>query len=195
MLSATIDGKEISRAYTPISSNDDLGKVDFMIKVYPQGAMSKYVDGLNIGDTLAMKGPRGRFEYKKGMKRAFGMLAGGTGITPMLQVAKAVLKDSTDPTEFSLIFANVSADDILLKSDIDEMTAKHPNFKAYYVLNEAPEGWTGGVGFISEQMIRERLPAPADDVMVLICGPLPMVKAMTAHCDAIGYPKEAVFKF
>ena len=56
-------------------------------------------------------------------------------------------------------------------------------------------GWEGGIGFVTTQMIKDNLPAPADDVLVLRCGPLPMNKAMEAHMDTMGYSKESTFQF
>lgn len=149
------DGSEVMRPYTPTSDGRQRGHVDFVIKVYPQGQMSTAMDKLTIGDSLLFKGPKGRFTYQPRFKKAIGMLAGGTGITPMYQVAHAVLKDPNDPTQISLIFANVTADDILLKGELDALAKENPGrFKVYYVLNEAPEGWKGGVGFISADMIK-----------------------------------------
>ena len=57
------------------------------------------------------------------------MIAGGTGVTPMYQVAKAILKDATDKTQISLLFANVSADDILIEDLLSELQAQTPQFK------------------------------------------------------------------
>lgn len=58
-----------------------------------------------------------------------GMIAGGTGVTPMYQVAKAILKDATDKTQISLLFANVSADDILIEDLLSELQAESQQFK------------------------------------------------------------------
>jgi cytochrome-b5 reductase len=69
------DGKDVYRAYTPVSDDAQLGFVDFVIKVYPQGKMSQILDKLNLGDTVGMKGPRGKFQYQPNMKRALGTLA------------------------------------------------------------------------------------------------------------------------
>lgn len=57
-------------------------------------------------------------------------ISGGSGITPMLQIVQEVLRNPEDKTEVSLIFANVSDKDILLKQTFDDMAAKHKNFKA-----------------------------------------------------------------
>lgn len=58
---------------------------------------------------------------------AAGMLAGGTGITPMYQVARAVLQDPKDTTNFSLIFGNLTEDDILIRDLLDDLARQHPD--------------------------------------------------------------------
>ncbi|KAG7667132.1 putative NADH--cytochrome b5 reductase 1 [Nannochloris sp. 'desiccata'] len=190
------DGTEIMRPYTPTSEGYQRGYVDFVIKVYPQGRMTQAMDILEIGDSLLFKGPKGRFQYAPRGKRAYGMLAGGTGITPMYQLMQAVLKDPNDPTKLSLIFANVSEDDILLREEIDDLAARNPDrLSVYYVLNEANAEWTGGKGFITADMIQMYLPAPADDVAVVRCGPLPMMEAMKGHLNTLGYSVEQQFQF
>lgn len=50
------------------------------------------------------------------------MMAGGTGITPMLQVITAILREGTK-IEMSLIFANKTEDDILLRTTIDKLVS------------------------------------------------------------------------
>jgi len=194
-LKAIVDGKEIFRSYTPVSSDDELGYFDLLIKVYEKGAMSRYIDNMKVGEYLDVRGPKGLFVYKPNMLRAIGMVAGGTGVTPMLQIIRAVVKNPEDKTQVSLIFANVAANDILLKEELDELATKHSNFKIYYVLNVPPEGWTGGVGFVSQEMIEAHLPKPAADIKVVMCGPTPMNKAMLGHFQAIGYPEEQTFTF
>jgi len=194
-LKATVDGKEIYRSYTPTSSDDELGYFDLLIKVYEKGAMSKYIDNLKVGDDLDVRGPKGLFVYRANMLRAIGMIAGGTGITPMLQVIRAIVKNPEDKTQVSLIFANVAEGDILLKEELDGLAAKHKNFKVYYVLNMPPEGWTGGVGFVSQEMVEQNLPKPAADIKIIMCGPPPMNKAMLGHLQSIGYPEEQTFTF
>eukprot|EP00175_Furcellaria_lumbricalis_P000807 FN605756.1.p1 GENE.FN605756.1~~FN605756.1.p1 ORF type:complete len:91 (-),score=15.62 FN605756.1:12-284(-) len=68
------------------------------------------------------------------------MVCGGTGVTPMWQVFRAILDDPNDRTEVSLVFANVTVDDILLKEQMDELANTEDRFSVYYVLNNPPEG-------------------------------------------------------
>ena len=99
------------------------------------------------------------------------MIAGGTGITPMLQIIRAALKNPQDSTRLSLVYANVNYEDVLLKKELDELADKYPSrFKVFYVLNNPPAGWTGGVGFVSKEQIATHLPASHDNIKILLCG-------------------------
>ncbi|KAK9428187.1 hypothetical protein V1505DRAFT_377783 [Lipomyces doorenjongii] len=188
-IAATIDGKEIVRSYTPTSSDDDRGYFDLLIKSYRAGNISKHVAGLQVGQTIRVRGPKGNMVYRPGLVRSFGMIAGGTGITPMLQIIRAVLKNPEDMSEIGLIFANETEEDILLKDDLDDLAAKHKNFKVHYVLNNPNEGWTGGVGFVTADMIKAWCPPPANDIKILLCGPPPMISAMKKATVELGYDK------
>lgn len=200
-LAATIDGKEIVRSYTPVSSDAiDKGYFDLLIKSYPTGNISKYVANLKVGETIKVKGPKGQMVYSPGLVRHFGMIAGGTGITPMLQIIRAILMNDDDNTKVNLIFANVGVEDILLKDELDELVRTEEEngrkrLSVYYVLNNPPEEWTGGVGFVTADMIKEYCPAPAPDIKILLCGPPPMISAMKKACTALGYaPAKPVSK-
>lgn len=186
-----VSNKEVVRSYTPISSDVEPGYFDLLIKSYPTGNISRHLATLNIGDKMKVKGPKGAMVYTPNMVKRFGMIAGGTGITPMLQVAKAILRGraSGDKTEVDLIFANVNEDDILLREDLEKLTRQDAGFRVHHVLNNPPEGWTGGVGFVTADMIKEHLPGPAPDVKILICGPPPMVSAMKKATESLGYNK------
>ncbi|KAI0527596.1 hypothetical protein KFK09_003201 [Dendrobium nobile] len=189
-------GEEVIKPYTPTTLDSDVGYFELVIKMYPQGRMSHHFREMKVGDYLSVKGPKGRFKYQIGQVRAFGMLAGGSGITPMFQVARAILENPKDKTMVHLIYANVTYDDILLKEELNSLSENYPGrFKVYYVLNQPPEVWDGGVGFVSKEMIQDHCPAPAQDIQILRCGPPPMNKAMAAHLDEIGYTKEMQFQF
>uniref|UniRef100_A0A8C0AAZ6 NADH-cytochrome b5 reductase n=1 Tax=Bos mutus grunniens TaxID=30521 RepID=A0A8C0AAZ6_BOSMU len=172
-LSARIDGNLVIRPYTPVSSDDDKGFVDLVIKVYfkdthPKfpagGKMSQYLESMKIGDTIEFRGPNGLLVYQGKGKfairpdkksdpviktvKSVGMIAGGTGITPMLQVIRAIMKDPDDHTVCHLLFANQTEKDILLRPELEELRNEHSaRFKLWYTVDKAPEGecaWAGG---------------------------------------------------
>jgi cytochrome-b5 reductase len=170
--------------------------------------MSKHFASLKVGDTLDCKGPMIKLAYTPNMKASIGMVAGGTGITPMLQVIEEVLRNPADKTALSLVFGNVTEEDILLKKRIDALAAKHPaQFKVLYVLDKPPKGWRGGSGFVTPAMLRETMPAPRDGHLLLVCGPPGMMAAVSGGkakdysqgevggaLQQLGYTSAQVFK-
>lgn len=143
------------RSYTPISGDHQPGYFDLLIKSYPTGNISKYMASLIVGQKIKVRGPKGAMVYTPNMVRHFGMIAGGTGITPMLQIIRAVIRGrpTGDKTEIDLIFANVNPEDILLREDLDELAKTDKGFRVHYVLNNPSEKWEGGVGFVTPEMM------------------------------------------
>ena len=151
-----VKNQQVVRSYTPISSDVHPGYFDLMIKSYPTGNISRHLGTLKVGDSMKVRGPKGAMVYTPNMVREFGMIAGGTGITPMLQIIRAIQRgrSSGDKTKVTLIFANVDEKDILLKDEIEELDKNDSQFKVYYALNNPPEKWNGGVGFVTADMIK-----------------------------------------
>jgi NAD(P)H-flavin reductase len=212
-----IDGDLVMRAYTPASSDDELGYFELVVKIYhanehPRfplgGKMSQYLESLAIGDTIEVKGPVGHMHYLGYGKYTLdgtahstaqiNMIAGGTGITPMYQVIKAVLKNSNDKTQMALLYANQSPDDILLREELDALAAADSRFKVWYTVDrvEEEENWKYSVGFVNRQMVEENLFPAAPDAITVICGPPPMVKfACLPALTAVGFTEEQCIQF
>lgn len=199
----------VSRPYTPISSDDDLGVCDFCIKVYPQGKMTQHLDSLRVGDLIEMKGPSGSIQYQGAGVFTLGRdtkpfkhiacIAGGSGITPVLQVMRAVTKEvaagKTGLPTVSLVFGNVAEEDILMRAELDKM-ATQTNFRVHYTLDKPPaKGWKGSKGFVTSAMIAENLPAASADTLVLLCGPEGMVRSAEAHLEALGHQVANIRRF
>lgn len=191
-ITAHLGDKDYTRSYTPISSDLDLGHFELLIKDYPNGKVSSYLNSLNNHQVIKVKGPKGKMLYQPNMAKNIGMIAGGTGIAPMLQIIGAIIREPTDITRVSLVFANVTEDDILLKEDIDQIAEKYPYFKVHYVLNQPPADWNGSAGFVTEEIIREHLPAPSPDTRIFVCGPPPMTAAMKKATEAVGFDKARI---
>ena len=125
------------------------------------------------------------------------MIAGGTGITPMLQIITAVLKDKEDPTQMWLLFANQTEADILMRETLDKLAEENPDrLKVWYTLDRPEEDWKYSTGFVDEEMLKEHMPPAGDDSMVLMCGPPPMIKfACTPNLTKLGFPPESQVTF
>ncbi|KAL2497256.1 Nitrate reductase [NADH] 2 [Abeliophyllum distichum] len=208
-LCATIDDKLCMRAYTPTSGVDTVGYFELVVKIYfkgihpkfPNGGlMSQHLDSLQIGSFLDVKGPLGHIEYtgkgnflvhgKHKFANKLAMLAGGTGITPLYQVMQAILKDPEDETQMFLVYANRTEDDILLKDELDEWAHEYPDqVKVWYVVQESiKQDWKYSLGFITESILRERIPVASETTLALACGPPPMIQfAINPNLQKMGY--------
>ena len=187
-LRATINGETVSRSYTPVSNNTDLGRIELLVKVYAQGKMTKHLESMKVGDMIEIRGPKGAMQYSSSYAKHIGMIAGGTGITPMYQLIRAICEDESDLSKISLLYANNTEEDILMRKELDEFAKKHPHkFQVQYVLSQATDTWTGHRGFISQDLIQRYL-APADQSnKTLLCGPPPMINAMKNVLAGLGW--------
>lgn len=142
------------------------------------------------------------------MKKQIGMIAGGSGITPMLQVIHEITKNPNDKTEVTLVFGNLTSADILLKDRIDEIAKKHKNVKVHYIIDKPEPNWNGPVGYITDDFAKKVLPPPSNDTLIFVCGPPPMMEAISGNktpkfeqgelkgaLKRLGYNEEQVFKF
>ncbi|MBZ3875330.1 NADH-cytochrome b5 reductase 2, partial [Sciurus carolinensis] len=193
-LLARIDDDLVIRAYTPVSSDDDQGFVDLIIKIYfknvhpsyPEGGkMTQYLENMKIGDTILFRGPTGRLFYQ------------GPGITPMLQLIRHITKNPSDKTRMSLIFANQTEEDILMRKELEEIARTHlDQFKLWYTLDRPPLGWKYSSGFVTADMIKEHLPPPGKTTLILVCGPPPLIqKAAHPNLEKLGYTKDMIFTY
>jgi len=221
-LTARIDGQLVIRPYTPVSSDDDKGFMDLVVKVYfknvnpkfPEGGkMTQHLEQMNIGDYMDVRGPSGLLQYvgkgvfnikadkksepvTKNIKK-IGMIAGGTGITPMLQLARHVFSDPEDNSELWLLFANQTEEDILLRSELEKLAQQYPNrFHLWFTLDRCTETWSYSSGFVNDTMIASHMPCPSEDTLVLMCGPPAMINnACVPNLEKLGYTPEMRFSY
>ena len=163
-----------------MSRNDTPGRVELVVKDYPGvGNVSSHICGAKAGDEIHVKGCFTKIEVAPNKWKKVGMLAGGSGITPCLQVAEELLSAADDSTEITLIFFNRTPDDVFLRSHIDALALKSGGrFKALYCVDKPTGSWEGLTGYVTPGMVAEHLPSPGDGTMIMVCGPPPMYKAV-----------------
>ena len=211
--------KLIARAYTPISNDNQKGSVDMVVKVYSapgkEGKMSSHMGQMKVGDTLELKGPIGHVHYTRNQielhgkekiaVKHVGMIAGGTGITPMYQVIQTALADPEDTTKFHLIYANQVNVGIMLVDELDAMQKAHPDrLTIEYVVDrkaaDVVDARSYSVGFITKDTIEERICKVAGGQsqveLVCLCGPPGMIKfACLPNLEKLGFKDEQVVQF
>lgn len=151
------------------------------------------------------EGPVGRLKYlgwgqfKLGKKLLFkktkvGLIAGGSGLTPMYAIALAsfLLDDGLD---IKFLYSNKTKDDIMCQDLLETLAAKNPNnFKLFHTLTrhsaQKHGQWQGLTGRITYDMLKQcGFPLPADDGLILVCGPKGLHKTVESICASNGYVK------
>lgn len=207
----------IARPYTPVSRDNTVGRMELVVKDYPGiGNVSSDICAKKVGDTVRVKGCFTKIKIEANKWKRVGLVAGGSGLTPCLQVVEELLSLPEDKTQIDLIFCNKDEGDIYLKDHLDALAASNPRFTVKYCV-DAPLGkfwsWFGGLqGYVDAQMVKEHLPPPGEGTVIMVCGPPPMYKAicgpkkfekgkppaqgeLAGVLKDLGYTAEMCFKF
>jgi len=204
-------GKDVIRPYTTTTAPNQKGKLELLIKKYNEGKMSTHIFGLKPGDKLAMKGPIPKYPYKPNEFEQVAFIVGGSGVTPAWQTLQAIESNPEDKTKATLIFSNVTEEDILLRKEFESLAAKKPEqFKIVFTLDKPPKNWSGPSGFLNHEVLSKNLPPSgmADKIKVFVCGPPGQVEAVCGQKASmkdqgplkglladLGYQSSQVYKF
>ena len=211
-MAASIDGVEVERSYTPTRFDGD--NCELLLRVYPHGKMTQHLNTLQVGDKVRMKGPTGVHRYgesgpgsfREGRKKltanSVALVAGGTGITPMLQIANTVLSDPNDNTEITILACNSTPDDVMLYDEVNQIaTQSDGKIRVVWAVSKeraaepgnlsevVPYPWPHLTGRISVAMIKEHLPPPGEDTVACLCGPPGFNKAAQAALAEVGHSR------
>lgn len=205
----------IIRSYTPISEGTDKGVLDVLVKVYfdtperPGGKMTKALDAIPVGHFVDFKGPIGKFEYlgkgncKIGSKprniKKFIMICGGSGITPIFQVLRAVLKDRDDPTTCLVLDGNRLEEDILCREEMDGLLkGNEGRCRLLHALTKPTDDWKGLRGRVGKELLEKEVgtcAAKNGEELVLICGPEALEKSVHGLLNGMGWKDEDLLFF
>ncbi|KAH7359842.1 hypothetical protein BKA66DRAFT_573950 [Pyrenochaeta sp. MPI-SDFR-AT-0127] len=203
----------IIRSYTPLSQITQKGYCDVLIKIYGDtqdqvgGRMTKALDSIPIGHWVDFKGPIGKFEYlgqglcaingKERRVTRFFMICGGSGITPIFQVLRAVMQDKEDSTHCTVLNGNRLVEDILCREDLDKFARENEDrCKMVYTLTQGPDDWQGLRGRIGAPLLQQYCSKDEDgSAMVLICGPGPLEKNVHKVLNEQGWNDEDLLFF
>jgi flavocytochrome c len=186
------DGQQLVGYYSPITLPNERGVIGLLARK-DKGSLREWITALRPGDAVFMKACPGiaidRIPEKSQLMfegyeiRRFGFIAGGTGIAPMLQIIRAATKKPYNEkiTEMRLIYAAETEEELTYERAMLEFeTSSRGTFKCNYVLNDPPPGWKHGVGFVDAAMLRQFMPQPGNDLLLLICGP-PVMQTIVAR--------------
>ncbi len=195
---ASVDGVALRRAYS--ASGDAPGEtLRITVKRVPGGAMSTHLtERVRAGDALSLLGPSGGFvaDAAPDRRRHVVLVGGGSGITPLYAIARAVLRDEP-ASRVSLVYGNRARADVIFADALDALAREHPDrFTVRHVLERPGEGFAGAAGRLDEPTAARELDAlsldEAPPAEFYLCGPAPMRDAVKRALAARGVEGAAV---
>ena len=195
----TVGGEKLRRAYSLASACLPDVPRHITVKRIQDGRVSHHLnETIAEGDELAVLGPSGNFtvEPRSVNQRHLVMIAGGSGITPIMSILETVLRIEAG-SRVTLIYGNRGWDDIIFRDRLQALCDEfRERLTVDHVLEHPPEWWTGERGLLTRDIIESRLHALGleDDGLrrYFICGPTPMMDAAHAVLEARGVPSSRV---
>lgn len=171
----TVPGSEEHRSYS-FSSGPNESTMSFLIKQVPNGLMSSWLEGAQVGQELQMTGPLGSF-YLRSVTRPLVFLAGGTGLAPFLSMLDVlVAQGCTQPVH--LIYGVTRDQDLVLVDQLEAYAQRLANFSFATTVAD-PETSHPRKGYVTHHL--EPAMLHEGNVDVYLCGPPPMVDAVSDY--------------
>ncbi|MBV4536334.1 benzoate 1,2-dioxygenase electron transfer component BenC [Pseudomonas urmiensis] len=171
-----VPGSEQSRAYSFSSLPKD-GEVSFLIRNVPGGLMSSFLTSLaKTGDSMTLAGPLGSF-YLRAIHRPLLLLAGGTGLAPFTAMLEKIAEAGSEHP-LHLIYGVTNDFDLVELDRLQAFAARIPNF-TFSACVANPDSQYPHKGYVTQHIEPGHL--NRGDVDVYLCGPPPMVEAVSQY--------------
>lgn len=182
-------GREHVRCYSISSPPGSRGHLEITVKRI--GMVSGALHALvRPGALLHVRRPAGAFVYPAGEDRPLVLVAGGVGITPVMSMLRHAIEE--EPTRPVTLFYSVRRmEDIAFRDELLMLDKRHQQFRAFIAISDGPAAAEFFPGRINEALITTMAPDVCHAIC-LLCGPQPMLDAMTALLESIGVPRDQI---
>ena len=187
-----IGSSVVTRSYSIASSPASAlnGEYQITVKRINDGFVSDYIlDNWSVGDKVIAYAPEGNLIYNplRDAKNIVG-IAGGSGITPFLSIARAIAQGDEDCT-LTLLYGCRTSDEILFKAELDSLSEKNEKINVVYVLSHSDEeGYEKG--FVGADIIRKY--APEENYSIFVCGPGGLYKFLDTELPKLQKEKKYI---
>jgi len=189
-----VPGTEVTRSFSMANtSSKDGGRLEFVIKVYPNGLFSEFLaTKVAVGDRLEVEGPFGTFTLRESRTSPLVFVGGGAGMAPVLGLLRSMADRGVDrPAVF--YYGARQRRDLCFEEELRALQARLPGFRFVPALSEPVEDdqWDGEVGMVTDVLARCEPDLSGRDAYV--CGPPPMVDAAIPALTGLGVREDNIF--
>lgn len=187
------DGYQAQRSYS-IAAPADQERVAITVELVSDGEVSPYLmRELRIGDRIELRGPiGGYFVWEPGGPDPIQLVAGGSGIVPLMAMMRARIQAGTDEHVRLLVSAR-SAEALIYREELQAMTAADGGIEVVTTLTRAqPAEWPGYTRRVDRAMLEEVMWPPHQMPISYVCGPTPFVEAVASSMVDLGHAPETI---
>jgi ferredoxin-NADP reductase len=186
-----IDGKVVPRCYSISSSPTQSGYVEITPKRVPNGHVSTFLnDQAGVGLEVEASGPFGQFYFDEIRHKRIVLLAGGSGITPMMSMLRYI-DDRCLRTSVTLIYCVRTRREVIFERELTLLRRRLPEFRMVLVLSQPDRGWNGPRGRVSRDLIATHVDNLRSSAFFL-CGPPPFMESMQGLLTSLGVRSECI---
>jgi len=190
----TVPGREVTRSFSMANtSSREGGLLEFVIRVYPDGLFSHYLDAeLEIGARLDLTGPFGVFTLREGHDADVLFLGGGAGMAPILSLLRS-MSERGIRRRATYYYGARRRRDLCFEAELRALEESLPGFRYVPALSEpdSDEDWDGEVGLITD--VVKRREGGLAGVDAYVCGPPPMVEAAIPLLAGLGVAENRIY--
>jgi ferredoxin-NADP reductase len=182
------DGYQAQRSYSIASAPED-SRLAITVERLDDGEVSPYLVGeVKVGDQVEFRGPiGGYFVWKAGEARPLLLIAGGSGVVPLMAMIRhRALSGANVPTR--LLYSSRAFEDIIYKEELERLASSDEGFTVAHALTRNhPSGWKGYARRIDRDMVRDVAWPKEQTPIAFICGPTTFVEAAANLLIEAGY--------
>ena len=188
------DGYSVERSYSIASEPERANEVDITVERIEGGEVSPFLHEVVVpGDRLEVRGPiGGYFVWDKDCGRPGLLVAGGSGVVPLMAMARHRAR-AGGAAPMRLLFSSRGPDEIIYAEELDRLRAAADGFDVVHTLTRRqPPGWTGYTRRIDEPMLAEMLEPLGDEARAYACGPTALVETVANALVRLGLPPDRI---
>ena len=188
-----LDGQKLARSYSISSSPTQTGFVEIAVKKQPEGRVSSFLnERASIGLTVEARGPLGRFRFQENEHKNIALLAGGSGITPLISILRYI-DDVCLDTRATLFYSVRTERDIIFEGELERLKTHLPNFRLVVILTKPDAGWSGPAGHLRSELISSYLGEVSNHTFFL-CGPEGCMNHATELLKSLGVDGQRILQ-
>ncbi|WP_426325461.1 ferredoxin reductase [Microbacterium sp. E-13] len=182
------DGYQAVRSYS-LGSYGPAAAIELAVDEIPDGEVSPYlVRDVLPGDELEVKGPLGGyFVWRPGGAEPVQLIAGGSGIVPLMAIVRAAT-DAGAAASVRLLYSVRTAQDAIYRDELARAAEDGGVAVAWRYTRTPPAGWDGPVGRVDADTLRAATWAPDREPIVYVCGPTGFVEHVANTLVGLGHP-------